>query len=120
MRPHPTPPLRCISCVMLTVVVAAGCASKSPQQYCGEPIAARDSAPREVTVFTDDFSPVRDAFNASSDQWRVVSLVSPTCSECIYGAEVVEHELTTRYPKSQVAAITVWIPMLPSDNEQAA
>ena len=105
---------------MMLVVVAGGCASKSPQQYCGEPVTARDSTPREVTVISDDLAPVRDAFNASPDQWRVVSLVSPTCSECIYGAEVVEHEMTTRYPQSKVAAIAIWIPMLSLDNEQAA
>lgn len=106
-----------VSVVCLQSLV--GCASHSPQ-VCGETVAARDNTPRQVTVLGDDLSPVRSAFNDKSDQWRAVALVSPTCSECVLGAEVVEKEITARYPASQVPAFIVWIPMVPTDSEKAA
>jgi hypothetical protein len=113
---------RAASILMLVLVhlpALPGCAARQ-QEFCGEPTKARDNTPRQVTVLGDDLSPVRTAFNGSADRWRVVALVSPTCSECILGAEAVEQEITDRYPASQVPAIIVWIPMLESDNEQAA
>jgi hypothetical protein len=91
--------LLCVSAIVLS-----GCASRSPQ----------------VTVLGDDLSPLRSAFNDKGDQWRAVALVSPTCSECVLGAEAVEKEITARYPASQVGALIVWIPMLPTDSEMAA
>jgi hypothetical protein len=96
-----------------------GCASRTPLP-CGEPVTLLDNTPRTVTVVRDDLSPLSEAFNSRSDQWRIVALVSPTCSECVLGAEVVEKEITVRYPASQVDALIVWIPMLPSDTENAA
>lgn len=111
--------MRCALLLCLGVIALAGCASRS-QQYCGEQIEPRDATPRHVTVLGDDLAPLRDVFNAQSERWRTVALVSPTCSECVLGAEVVEKEITARYAASQVAAMIVWIPMLPTDNELAA
>lgn len=96
-----------------------GCTQRL-QQACGEPVTARDDSPRQVAVLGADLSPIRREFNAKSDQWRAVALVSPTCSECVFGAEAVQREITARYPANQVAALIVWIPMLPTDNEKAA
>lgn len=106
-----------LMCVGLSTLV--GCASTN-QTACGEPVTTRDDTPRPVTLLADDLASLRDQFNASNDRWRVVSLVSPTCSECVLGAEVVEKEITARYPASQVDALIVWIPMLESDSEHAA
>lgn len=106
-----------LTCVGLSTLL--GCASTN-QTACGEPVTTRDDTPRPVTLLADDLASLRDQFNASSGRWRVVSLVSPTCSECIFGAEVVEKEITARYPTSQIDALLVWIPMLPSDCEKAA
>jgi hypothetical protein len=103
----------------IAMMASQGCASRG-QQYRGETIAARDNTPRQVTVLDDDLSPLRATFNSTSDQWRAVALVSPTCSECVLGAEAVGNEITARYLKSQVPALIVWIPMLQFDNEQAA
>jgi hypothetical protein len=90
--------------VCLLTCVLSGCASQA----------------QRVTVLSDDLSPLRSAFNEASDQWRAVALVSPTCSECVYGAEVVEKAITSRYSASQVRALIVWIPMLETDSEKAA
>lgn len=102
-----------------------GCASQPKSccpetSCCAEATEARDQTPRELTVLGDDLSPVRAAFNAQADRWRVVSLVSPTCSECVYGAEAVRKEIVDRYPAAKVSAVSIWIPMIATDNEQAA
>jgi hypothetical protein len=110
--------MRLFVLVCLCGFALTGCASRQP--VCGEPVALRDNTHRQITVLGDDLSPLRSAFNDKSDQWRAVALVSPTCSECVLGAEVVEKEITARYPAQQVPALIVWIPMLPSDNEKAA
>lgn len=99
---------------------ALHCACASSGPACGEAMIARDDVPRNVTVLGRDLAPVREAFNAQSDRWRVLALVSPTCSECVLGAEAVERAITRRYPESRVGALVVWIPMLGSDNEAAA
>jgi len=65
-------------------------------------------------------SAVRDDFNAHADQWRVVLLVSPTCSECILGARAVEREIMARYPDQSVHATVVWVKMLDRDSEETA
>lgn len=107
----------------IAVGIAAGittsCASRGPA-CCGDAIAARDGVPRDVTLVGGDLSAVRAAFNAQSDRWRLVALVSPTCSECVLGAEAVKKEVTDRYRSDQVGALVIWIPMLEPDNEAAA
>lgn len=105
-------------CIVASMGVA-GCASSKPM-FCGKQIEPRDQQPRELTILETDLSPLRSAFNADADRWRAFALVSPTCSECVLGAEAVEKEITSRYPAQQVSAIVVWIPMLPTDNESAS
>jgi len=83
-------------------------------------VIARDNTPRTVVRLDDDLARLQDAFNAKSDRWRAVALVSPTCSECVYGAEAVRKEITDRYPGESVQTISIWIPMLPTDSEKAA
>lgn len=116
--------------ILICAIGLSGCATQSQsccgtsdsqaKTCCGEPVTARDKTPRTVVRLEDDLSPLRDAFNAKSERWRAVALVSPTCSECIYGAEAVRKEITDRYPIDLVQTISIWIPMLPTDNEQAA
>ena len=93
----------------------AGCASCPPRVSY-----QRVYEPRQVTVLGDDLSPLRAAFNSGNDRWQALALVSPTCSECLLGADAVAKEITARYPVNQVAALIVWIPMLDSDNEKSA
>ncbi len=107
------------SAVSLCCLMSAGCAAPN-ESCCGQPVVARDDIPRDVTVLADDLSSLKASFNAESSRWRVFSLVSPTCSECVLGAEAVEREITRRYPADQVSALVVWIPMLDSDNETGA
>lgn len=103
---------------LATSVALSACASTGPG--CGDKPVARDDASRTVAELGNDLAPLRKAFNAQRDRWRVLALVSPTCSECVLGAEAVEREITARYPADQVDAVVVWIPMLESDSERAA
>lgn len=75
---------------------------------------------QRITILGEPMSPLRDDFNAHVDRWRAVLVVSPTCSECVLGAEAVEREILAKYPAAKVHASVVWIPMLESDNEAAA
>lgn len=119
-----------IAAIMIWATGLSGCASQSKsccspddsqsKACCGEPVTARDDTPRTMTVLGDDLAPLRDAFNAQSDRWRAVALVSPTCSECIYGAEAVQKEIIERFSPDRVSTLCIWIPMLAADNEQAA
>src|SRR5436309_15871222 len=84
----------------LWALVSGRYASHPPS--CGEPVAVNDNTPRRITVLGDDLAPLRSAFNDASDQWRAVALVSPTCSECLLGANAVQKEITARYPVNQV------------------
>jgi len=115
----PTTAVRLVALILTCIGLSdlSGCAATTPTT-CGDPVTT--PAPRSVTLLTDDVAPLRDQFNAASDRWRVVSLVSPTCSECILGAKAVAREIGSRYPTSQVAVLTVWIPMLSTDSEVAA
>ena len=116
--------------IMICATGLSGCASHSQsccgasdsqaKSCCGEQMTARDNTPRTVNLLEHDLAPLRDSFNAKADRWRAVALVSPTCSECIYGAEAVRKEITDRFSADHVETISVWIPMLPPDNEQAA
>lgn len=115
--------MRALATLRRLMILAASsllsaCASNG--SACGVPTVARDDVPRNVTVLGRDLTPVREAFNAQSECWRVLALVSPTCSECVLGAEAVEKEITRRYPADRVDAVVVWIPMLGSDSEAAA
>ena len=101
------------------ILSLSSCASNGDAS-CGAPAAARDETPRPLVVLGDDLSPLREAFNAASGRWRVVALVSPTCSECLLGADAVQQELTARYAPDRLAALIVWIPMLQTDDEAAA
>jgi hypothetical protein len=83
-------------------------------------VVMSDDSPRTIETLEHDMTPLAQAFNAHTDRWRVVALVSPTCSACVLGAEAVQKELVARYPADELDTIVVWIPMLRSDNETAA
>lgn len=82
--------------------------------------SSESSTPRDMAVLDEDLSSLSEAFNRQSDRWRILALVSPTCSECVLGAEAVEKEITKRYGPDRIAALVVWIPMIPTDSEKAA
>jgi len=66
-----------------------------------------------------DIEVLREQFNAAPDAVRVITLVSPTCLVCQYGAGVVRtmFELT---PAPALKGFAVWVPMMSADNFEAA
>jgi hypothetical protein len=60
-----------------------------------------------------------EQFNSSQDSIRIVTIVSPTCLECLQGFEVVR-KLFKRFDTKKMRGFIIWIPMLEKDNEQAA
>src|SRR5262245_39269019 len=110
----------CVAAFLVLIgVVLGGCASRC-ETCCGEPVAARDALSRDMSILGNDQSSLVRAVNMEDQSWRVIALVSPTCSECVYGAEAVKKEIADRYQPQQVAAMIVWIPMISTDNEEAA
>ena len=63
---------------------------------------------------------LRDAFNADKGKVRIVTLVSPTCGPCNYGATVVQKDVLESLDSKKLAAYVVWIPMLLKDNKTTA
>ncbi len=60
-----------------------------------------------------------DQFNSSQDSIRIITIVSPTCPECLQGFEVVR-KLFQRFDTKKLRGFIIWIPMLEKDDEQAA
>lgn len=100
------------------VLLLAGCASQRSTAG-SDPAPPPVGPPQPVTVI-DSLEPIKAAFNAHADKPRIVLLVSPVCSECVLGAEVVRKSLLDRFRSSGLHAIVVWESMLPPDTEAAA
>src|SRR5438132_1136451 len=112
----------------LAVMMLAGCTSgksgeccdpPTTQAACCNPVESTNAAPQAVSV-VDSLAPIKAAFNAHADKPRVVVLVSPTCSECVLGAQAVRKSIMDHFAASGVFALVVWEPMLEPDSEAAA
>ncbi len=68
----------------------------------------------------DSLNALKAEFNAHADRPRILLLVSPACSECIYGAEVVRTSIMDAFAASGVYALVVWEPMIDGDSLDAA
>ena len=62
---------------------------------------------------------LRGQFNASSQDVRIVALLSPTCAECRSGHAVVAGILK-KFPTPRLRALLVWEPMQETDTPDAA
>ena len=60
-----------------------------------------------------------DQFNRSKNKVRVVTLLSPTCPECLLGFEMVR-KLLVKFPSKGVSVFLIWVPMLAEDNFETA
>ncbi|HEV7243144.1 MAG TPA: heavy-metal-associated domain-containing protein [Thermoanaerobaculia bacterium] len=86
---------------------------------CAIPKSASVAA-KAVPLATYRSTDLRAEFNRASDRVRVVALLSPTCGACEKGQRVVE-TVFSKYPNDpRLKGFVVWLPMLPTDSEQAA
>jgi hypothetical protein len=89
--------IRKLTVLLVAVLVTAGS-------------ARGDTRPHAALNAQSD--PFRSDFNRDRDKVRVVMLVSPTCPECLHGAEVVQGDLFGRNASSKLAGYAIWVPKL--------
>jgi hypothetical protein len=70
--------------------------------------------PPLMDVSQQSISQLKQEFNASSGEERVLLLLSPTCPVCVEGSSVVNAVLK-RHPGSDIRVFAVWEPILPTD-----
>lgn len=102
----------------LVATLGAGCASRNSGTCCD--LAETSSGAPQPVVVVQSLEPIKTAFNANADKPRVLLLVSPVCSECVFGAQVVRRSILDRFASSGVYAVVVWEPMIKPDAEAAA
>lgn len=66
-----------------------------------------------------DADMLKAAFNDAGGDVRVVTIVSPTCPECIQGYRVVD-DLFSHFETDRLKGFIVWIPMLDADTPDVA
>lgn len=62
---------------------------------------------------------LREAFNASSNQVRLVSVLSPTCSMCQKGHGAIK-TIFSDFKSDKLKGLLVWLPMLKKDDSHMA
>lgn len=79
---------------------------------CGH--QAPEGQPSLQTLTSQNVAEIKGAFNASSDEVRVLLLVSPTCPVCLQGASAAERILK-QFAGRPLRVFVVWEPVLPTD-----
>lgn len=62
------------------------------------------------------FQQLKAQFNKEHGVLRLVVLVSPTCPECVSGAEWVDDYILKRYPELPIRVYAIWYEMYPGDS----
>jgi hypothetical protein len=62
---------------------------------------------------------LRVRFNADAGAVRLITFLSPTCSYCRYGQGIVRASFEA-FPDERLRGYVIWVPMLPTDNAEAA
>lgn len=110
--------MKTLCLIVMVAMLGAGCATRQPAACCNQ--AETPTGEPQLVAVANSLDPVKAAFNANADKPRALLLVSPACSECVFGAEVVRKSIMDRFAASGVYAVVVWEPMLKPDNEAAA
>jgi copper chaperone len=82
------------------------------------PSASQASTAPGLVSLADGITPLVSAFNAAQAQPRFVTILSPTCSACVHGAEAVKAAILSAGADRDV--FVVWVPMLAGDDAAAA
>lgn len=94
----------------------AGESASAPS--CESPGVKPAGKPVRLSAYrTED---LRSEFNKSSNQVRVVALLSPTCGACQHGQRVVESVFSKHKNEPRLRGFVVWLPMLKTDDAGAA
>lgn len=79
-----------------------------------------DDQENRLISLAASLQPLQEYFNSNQGKERVLALVSPTCAECLFGAEAVHYSILEPFPTVEISTIIIWVPMLKTDNEEMA
>lgn len=79
--------------------------------------AASGTVPTDISASLDA---VRDAFNAHKGQARFMTILSPTCGQCLHGAAAVRQGVIDNSSAPSIKPLVVWIPMFDDDSPATA
>jgi hypothetical protein len=74
------------------------------------------ASPSSVRAEDTVLDQLKVRFNRDAGVLRLVVLVSPTCPECVGGADWVDTYVLKRYPDLPLRVYTVWYEMYPGDS----
>ncbi|MCL4822317.1 MAG: heavy-metal-associated domain-containing protein [Vicinamibacteria bacterium] len=80
--------------------------------------AVQDSTAKGLVSLASDVRQLRSDFNAVKARPRFLTILSPTCSACVHGAEAVRAAIVA--PSALGDVFVVWAPMLDGDDAAAA
>jgi copper chaperone CopZ len=112
----------------VTVAAAAGdkgaatsphAGGKCDEDCCRRPAATTQAAAAQGLVsLARDIGPLTSDFTAAKAHARFLTILSPTCSACVHGAEAVKAAIVAAGADREV--FVVWAPMLDGDDAAAA
>jgi hypothetical protein len=73
-----------------------------------------------VTVLSENFQELKDAFNSDKNSVKVLLIVSPRCPMCRMGASVVQKQALDPIQIDKVKVFVVWIKRFFGDSRDAA
>jgi len=77
--------------------------------------------PARLQTLDASLSALKTEFNRDTSKPRLLTLFSPTCGGCLYGAGALQHEAQVATNLTErVELLVVWLPMLDTDNEREA
>jgi hypothetical protein len=79
--------------------------------------AASGTVPTDISASLDA---ARDAFNAHKGQVRFMTILSPTCGQCLHGAAAVRQGVIDNSSAPSIKPLVVWIPMFDDDSPATA
>ncbi len=71
--------------------------------------------PTRVTALKDDLAPFVTAFNRNTSKPRFVAILSPTCKDCVTGAQAIQRHIIEANPELDMDILLVWSPVVNSD-----
>lgn len=99
-------------------------ATTAPQgapSEAGDSKAARpERKPAALTVLSENFQELKDAFNSDKNAVKVLLIVSPRCPVCRMGASVVQKHALDQIKSDKVKVFVVWIKRFFGDSRDAA
>jgi mercuric ion binding protein len=93
--------------------------AKCDGDCCKRPAtAAQAAAAQGLTSLARDVSPLVSQFNNAKTRPRFLTILSPTCSACVHGAEAIKSAILAASADRDV--FVVWTPMLAGDDADEA